>query len=86
MKDKILTLIIGILIGAIIATIGFFIYEKINENTKQSGIMQMSSGDKMQRPSDDGEEPPERPSGDNENQKMEKPNSNVTVNSTTNTI
>ena len=42
MKDKILILIIGILIGAIIATGGFLIYRKIsNNNQDRPGMMQM---------------------------------------------
>lgn len=44
MKNKILTLIIGILIGAIIATAGFYLYEKNtksneNENDMPQGEM-----------------------------------------------
>ena len=52
MKDKILTLIIGILIGAIIATAGFIVYTKINEkNNVNSGnksqMMMRERGDKQ---------------------------------------
>ena len=32
MKNKILPFVIGILVGAIIATVGFLIYEKTNTN------------------------------------------------------
>lgn len=38
MKDKVLTLIIGILIGAILATAGFYIYTKITSNSEPQGI------------------------------------------------
>ena len=34
MKNKILIFIIGVLIGAIITTTGFLIYEKTNENNR----------------------------------------------------
>lgn len=63
MKDKILVLIIGILIGAIVTASGFLIYEKVNTNSKH----QMLRGEGMQmmgRP--DGEEPPEKPEGESQ--------------------
>ncbi|MBQ9314071.1 MAG: hypothetical protein IJ220_03590 [Clostridia bacterium] len=59
MKDKILAFIIGLLVGAIITASGFLIYQKVNKNSNQmpsEGQMQM-----MERP--DGQTPPEKPSG-----------------------
>lgn len=38
MKSKILTLIIGILIGAIIASTGFIIYNKVNSKSKKHDL------------------------------------------------
>lgn len=63
MKDKILTLIIGILIGAILATGGFFIYEKINGDNKKE-MPSMQGEGQMQAPGN-GEQPPEKPGNDN---------------------
>lgn len=77
MKDKLITLIIGILIGAIITTAGFLIYNKFFVET-QSGEMGMEqNGDMGEAPDGDmgeapdgmgggdGEEPPEMPDGEN---------------------
>lgn len=56
MKKETMNLIIGILIGIIIASLGFTIYYgSISNNPQEPGNMQMS-GDRM--------EPPDRPSGD----------------------
>lgn len=56
MKDKIMTLIIGILIGAILATGGFLIYNKINVNNNKMKIEQpekrISKSAKKELPSD----------------------------------
>ena len=38
MKAKILPFIIGVLIGAIIVTIGFYIYENQNKDNEQNGM------------------------------------------------
>lgn len=62
MKDKILVFIIGLLIGAILATGGFLIYEK---NSTSNTQIQSQDGGKMQPP--DGNsmgEPPAKPDGD----------------------
>lgn len=48
MKNKILTLIIGILIGAIIATAGFIIYTKVNQNNKTTNNRTMMEKSNMQ--------------------------------------
>jgi hypothetical protein len=44
MKGKILTLIIGILIGAIIATTGFLVYNTVAKSSVQPEMMQMDKG------------------------------------------
>lgn len=70
MKDKILTLIIGILIGAVITAGGFFIYEKVSgNNSNNNGMPSMNGGNGQMQggPGGNGEEPPEKPDGDNKN-------------------
>ena len=58
MKNKILTFIIEVLVGAIIATSGFLIYQKINNNREiPNGFRQEMTN------RGDGETPPERPDG-----------------------
>lgn len=66
MKDKILTFIIGALVGAIITTAGFLIYNKtLSNNSNQPEMMQMDGSGQMQQPSNGNMgEPPEKPSGD----------------------
>jgi hypothetical protein len=84
MKGKVLTLIIGILIGAIIATAGFLIYNKV-ESANQPDMMQMDGNGQGQMgdPSNgsgqmggqngDMSEPPEKPDGDNSEEPPTKP-------------
>lgn len=70
MKDKILVFIIGVLLGAVVATSVFFIYEKNNSGsqTNESQNIQMRDGETPpempngERP--DGETPPEMPNGE----------------------
>lgn len=84
MKDKILTFIIGLLIGAIITTAGFLIYNKaIKNNSEQPEMMQMNENGQMGQPSDGNMEmPPEKPSGDNSEEPPTKPeDSNNNINS-----
>lgn len=77
MKNKIITFIIGVLVGAIIATGGFFIYQKMNHPKG------MPNGDRpegmMER--GDGETPPEKPDGE----KGEPPDKKDKQNTTSNT-
>ena len=85
MKDKIILFVIGLLVGAVIATGAFYVYttatnscNSSNQNTK------MISGQPPEMPSGrQGErrEPPEKPNGENE-QSSEKPNNNTQSNST----
>lgn len=84
MKDKIIFLIIGILIGAIITTTGFLIYNKtVAKNSNQPEMMQMNENGQMQRPENGNvEEPPEKPSGYNGEEPPAKPDdSNNNTNS-----
>ena len=62
MKNRILTFIIGVLVGAIITTIGFYIYEKTGVNKNNP----MQNGNKQQMMQQDGNmvNPPEKPSGE----------------------
>ena len=64
MKDKILTFIIGVLVGAIIATIGYYIYSKNNQNGSMSNgapPQMMQDGNKSGMPSGT---PPELPNSE----------------------
>jgi len=57
MKNRILTFVIGVLVGAIITTAGFFIDEKIS--VKENGL---PNGDRPQMiERNNGETPPEMP-------------------------
>ena len=76
MKDKIMFLIIGILIGAIITTLAFLIYNKniLNNNEKSPEMMQMNSNGQMGNPpSGNMQTPPEKPDGDNGQEPPAKP-------------
>ena len=57
MKEKILLIIIGMLLGAIIATGGFYIYNKSNTCDVNNQQMHMNGGQPPELPS--GENPPE---------------------------
>jgi cell division protein FtsN len=83
MKSKILTFIIGILIGAIITTIGFLIYNKtVAQNSNQPEMMQMDGNGQMSKPDGDNGEAPEKPDGDNGEEPPTKPDeSNSNTNS-----
>ena len=65
MKNRILTFIIGILVGAIIATTGFLIYSKtMNKNINLNERMPFEKNGQIERPNGDMGEPPEKPQGD----------------------
>jgi hypothetical protein len=83
MKSKILTLIIGILIGAIITTVGFLIYNKtVAQNSNQPGMMQMDGNGQMGKPDGDNGEAPTKPDGDNGEEPPTKPEeTNTSTNS-----
>lgn len=68
MKDKILTLIIGILIGAIIASTGFIIYIKTNNKGRKHDFGAPPQMNQSQNSSQNRDTPPEMPSGNNSSQ------------------
>ena len=77
MKNKILPFVIGVLVGAIIATAGFLIYEKTNTNNEVPNMER--TREMMNR--GDGEIPPDRPDGEGEMKfNRQKNNQNTTVN------
>ena len=75
MKDKIMFLIIGILIGAIITTGGFLIYNKsLSDNAGQPEMTQMNGNGQMGAPSNDNMgEPPAKPDGEEQGEPPAKP-------------
>ena len=62
MKDKILLFAIGVLVGAIIATGGFYIYTRSNCNSCTNTGMQMPNGEPPSMPNG---ERPTMPNGEN---------------------
>ena len=83
MKDKIMMFIIGLLVGAILATGIFYIYTTTggkcdcsNQNT------QMNGGEPPEMPSGQNGQPPEKPDGEN-GQPPEKPDDNNLQNNNT---
>ena len=74
MKEKILPFIIGLLLGAILATGGFLIYSKsVNNNNQNMSQMNDGMGNPPDKPSVEMGEPPEKPGGDNGSEPPEKP-------------
>lgn len=61
MKEKILTFIIGFLVGAIIITLGFYIYIKFNNN--QNANIPNEEMPKVMNQKSEGT-PPEKPTGE----------------------
>ncbi len=85
MKGKILTFIIGLLVGAIIATGGFLIYKNNNKHQGPGGMngerpqMMQQNGN-----STDGNTPPSIPNGEQPNEKNQTQDSEDKINTTTN--
>ena len=81
MKDKILIFIIGLLVGAVITASGFLIYQNANKNTNQ-----MPNGEQMQMMEKPDGEPPEKPSGSENDSNRFEPlsNNNSSTNNETN--
>ena len=83
MKDRILLFIIGLILGAVIATGAFFVYTKATTcNNSNNTQMQMPGGTppSMENGQNSGNgQPPEKPSGENNqsNESSEKQNSNT---------
>ena len=63
-KNRILTFIIGILVGAIITTAGFLIYNKSINKIENDMMKPLENNGQMQRPNENMGEPPEKPQGD----------------------
>lgn len=62
MKEKICPFIIGLLLGAILATGGFLIYSKSVNNNQNMPQMSNRMGEPPEKPEgDNGGEPPEKP-------------------------
>ena len=61
MKDKIILFVIGVLVGAIIATGAFYVYTTSNDSCNQN--MQMNGGTPPEMPNNSNGQPPERPDG-----------------------
>lgn len=65
MKNRILTFIIGILVGSIITTTGFLIYSKTtNKNVNPNERMHMNQDGQIQMPNGNMGERPEKTQGD----------------------
>lgn len=62
MKNQILTFIIGVLVGAIIATGGLYLYQK--SNMKQNGMERNGDMTQMMEKGNRGGTPPEKPGND----------------------
>ena len=82
MKNKILPFVIGILVGAIITTLGFLIYEKTNTNNMIPN--RERAGEMMYR--GDGENPPNRPDGEEGMKPNRQKNNQNTTDSTSDNI
>lgn len=88
MKSKILTFIIGILVGAIITTLGFLIYKNVNHKNMDRKMHEMSQGmeNRGDKPSIPGEingkdsnsqsDKKEKTTTDNSNENKEKQKEN----------
>ena len=66
MKDKIMLLVIGILLGAVIATGAFYAYSKSN-TCDNSSNMQMNGGQPPEIPNGNNGQPPEMPNNQSNN-------------------
>ena len=64
MKNRILTFIIGILVGAIMATSGFLIYNKFINNNQNEIMKPFENNGQMEPPNGNMGEPPEKPQED----------------------
>ena len=79
MKEKIIVFIIGVLVGAVLATGAFFIYTKVSSSNNTTEQTQQITGE---RPEMNGEEPPELPNG--EKPSGERPDKSSNENTTEN--
>lgn len=72
-KEKIILFVIGVLLGAVISTVAFFVYTKtLGTNNSGSSSQMQGGGTPPEMPSGDngqnGGTPPEKPSDDNSSQ------------------
>lgn len=84
MKDKIMLFIIGVLIGAIIATGAFYVYTTTSNSCSNQNTV-MNGGQPPEMPNgqnSESGEPPEKPDGES-GQPPEKPSSESTTENTT---
>ncbi len=85
MKDKIVLFIIGVLVGAVIATGAFYIYTTTSNTCNNSNQnMHMNGGEPPEMPSGQNSgntQPPEKPDGEN-SQPPEMPSDNNQSNNT----
>ena len=63
MKDKIVLFVIGVLVGAVIATGAFYVYS--TTNSKCSNTTQMNGGQPPEMPSGENGQPPAKPDENN---------------------
>lgn len=78
MKDKVMYFIIRVLVGAIITTSGFLIYNKCLKSSTPENI-EMNQNENIGEPPTGGnnmEEPPEKPDSSNDEKPPAKPDSN----------
>ena len=64
MKNRILTFIIGVLVGAIFSTTGCFLYSKTIKKNQSEMMKSFENNGRMQRPNGNMGEPPTKPEGD----------------------
>ena len=83
MKGKIGTFLIGLLVGAIITTAGFLIYNKGNRPDMEQTNSTRQKGGRL--PDDMEGEPPEKPDGDDGQEPPEKPDEERQENSSEST-
>lgn len=65
MKEKILLFIIGLLLGAVIATAAFFVYIKATNSNCNNQNIQMNGGTPPSMPNSQNGQPPEKPNDNN---------------------
>ena len=64
MKNRILTFVIGILVGAILTTIGFLVYTNSVIKNPNQMMNRFQNNGQFERPNGNMGEPPEKPQGD----------------------
>ena len=83
MKDKILLFVIGVLVGAVIATGAFFIYTK-SSCSSNNRDMQGPGGNRPSMQNSESGQPPEMPNGENGQPPARPGESNTQTSETTN--